>query len=492
MRPTSPRIGVALLVALGVVLGACGGGRRGAPPVAANPVAAVYTATRWIPARPTYAIGARTVREAQRGALDVLGSFGALVDVDAAEVSAALRALLLVDPLSPDALASIGIDLDGGLAVFSEDLAPTVVVHLAAPAQFQAFLERQDELRTHSVVVDGTEVFTAVLPGDLRLSWAVADDWLWLHVGLPGQPDTGTRWFSSSRRPGAPTWTADWTWAQGGGRPAVVGFIDLRAMLAALPPKVADAAACAQLLEPVGRVALAVEGDARSARARVALDVGAAAQTLARATLPVPEGWAAAAARVPLAVQWNLDLPYVRQATAPCARTLGIDLSALDAIGVRTARALLRSFDPDDRSGTGAVALDLAHERYFAARLDDIPLRSALERKRQFGPLAGRSLAVPMFLTIDYVLTDTLALAAVGDGLLAAIVGQGGSQPGPVFALDVQPLGLSREAWEALLELVDAPHARRVVERLLAWREARISLAIDGSRLVLAASGTRR
>jgi len=476
-----------------VLAAACGGGSgtRSQPP-AAHPVASTYAATRWIPARPTYAIGARTVRDAQRGLRDVIESFGALVDVGLPEVSGALRAILLVDPLAPDALAAIGVDVEGGIAVFSEDLSPTVVVHLAAPAQFQAFLDQQTALRTQTVAVDGVEVVTAVLADDLRLSWAVADDWLWLHVGIPGAPETGTRWFSASRRPGAPTWTADWSWAQGAGRPAVVGFVDLRGMLAMLGPRVAEAAACVQLLEPVGKIALAVEGDAQQLAARLAFELGPAAQTLAHATLPAPEGWAAAAARVPLAVQWNLDLPFVRHATAPCARALGVDLRALDALGLRTARALLRSFDPDDRRGTGAVALDLAHERFFAARLEDIPLRSALENKRQFGPLAGRSLAVPMFLTIDYVLTPSVALAAVGDGLLASIVGQGGATPGPVFSLDVQPLGLSREAWQALLELVDAPHARRVVERLLQWREARISLAIDGSRLVLAASGSRR
>ncbi|MDQ3369061.1 MAG: hypothetical protein M3680_26860 [Myxococcota bacterium] len=484
------------------VLGCSGGTRAPTQPSGATTVAA-YAATRWLPARPSYVVAARTVRDAQQGLRDLVDAAGLVAGFDAAEVSAELRALILVDPLSTSEVANLGVDLDGGFAMFSEGINPTFVVHLSSPPQFAAFMEQQTHLKTQSVVEDGVEVFTSPLPGNVRISWAVADAWLWVHLALPNVPDDGTTWFAASRRPGAPTWQADWQWAQGQGQPGLVGFVQLRSFLQQLTARAPhsrikrelqgpDAAACVRLLDPVARASLVFDGSPQEVSARLAFDLGPAAAAISRASLPVPEGWAAATAQVPLAAQWNLDLAAVRTVIDPCARALDVDLARAEQLGVRAGRAFLRTFDPDERSGSGAVALDLAHKRFFASQLDNIPLRSALERKRQFGPHAGRSLAIPMFLTIDYVLTDALALAAVGDGLLTAIVGTGGGAPGPVFAVDVQPLGLTAEAWTGLFELAGIRSPKRVAERLLRWRAARLALTVDGSRLVLTAAGTRR
>ncbi|MBA3820657.1 MAG: hypothetical protein H0X17_17325 [Deltaproteobacteria bacterium] len=473
------------------VLGCSGGTRAPAQPSASATVQA-YAATRWLPARPSYVVAARTVRDAQQALRDIVDATGLVAGFDVAEISAELRGLILVDPMSTAEVANLGVDLEGGFVMFSEGVNPTFVVHLSSQPQFAAFMEQQTHLKTQSVVEDGVEVFTSPLPGNVRISWAVADDWLWVHLALPIVPDDGTAWFAASRRPGAPTWQADWQWAQGQGQPALVGFVQLRGFLQQLTARVPAAAACVRLLDPVTRVALAFDGSPQQVSGRLAFDLGPAAAAISHATLPVPEGWAAATAQVPLAAQWNLDLTAVRTTIEPCARALDVGLVRAEQLGVRAGRAFLRTFDPDDRSGSGAVALDLAHQRFFASQLDDIPLRSALERKRQFGPHAGRTLTIPMFLTIDYVLTDALALAAVGDGLLTAIVGTGGGAPGPVFAVDVQPLGLTAEAWTGLLELAGVRNAKRVVERLLRWRAAHLALTVDGTRLVLTAAGTRR
>ncbi len=494
MRLTFHRLGLVAVLFAGFL--GCGGSSSPAAPRAAQAVGP-YAATRWIPARPTYAIGARTFRDAQRGLRDLVESFGPLVELDVEDISQGLRAVLRVDALSPDAVAAIGVDLEGGFAVFSESVNPTIVVRLASAAQFQAFIEQQQQagLRTQSVVSAGVEVFTAPLPNQVSISWAVADDWLWLHVGLPFAADDTATWFAASRTPGAPTWTADWQAAQGAParQPAVVGFADLRRIVGALGPQAPAAATCARLLDPVAKLTLALDGDAKQMSARFAFDVGTAAASITKATLPVPEGWATATAQVPLAAAWNLDLAVVRTTAAPCTTALGIDLlRRFEDLGVRGGRAFLRSFDPDERSGSGVASLELAHKRFFAAQLDDIPMRSVLERKRQFGPYAGRALAIPMFMTIDYVLTDAVAFAAVGDGMLASVVGKGGTVPGPVVALAVQPLGLTREAWIGLLDLLDVPHPDRVADHLLRWREARLAVTVDGARLVVAASGTRR
>jgi len=477
-----------------VVLLACGGKRGGetAPPGSA--AVRAYPATRWIPAKASYAIAARTVRDAQQGVRDLIDTFGVLGDVTVTELSAELSQLLLVDPLSPDAVTHIGIDLEGGFAMFSDAYNPTVVVRLASEPAFRAFIDRRTNLELQSVVVDGTEVFTAPLPDGLRISWAVADAWLWVHVALPDIPDDGATWFSASRKPGAPTWGADFEAAKGGAEPPVVGFVDAARLVADVQARVPEVAQCFGALQVsgIGKLGVALAGDTKQANARLALDVGPLAPAIAAAVLPIPEGFGAATAQVPIAAQWNIDLAAARAKLDPCVRLFGADLRAIDELGIRAARGYLRTFDPDDRDGTGAVSLDLTHKDFFAAKLDDIPLRSTLERKRTFGPYAGKSISIPMFLTVDYVLTDQVALAGIGDGQLLTMIGKGGATKGPLFEVAVQPLGLSVESWTALFELLDIDHAKRVAERLQRWREARVNLTIDGSRLVLAASGTRR
>ena len=112
------RRAIVVAAAVAALGGGCGGGAgaRGARPVpsAAPVVIEGYDAARSIPARPTYAVAARSVRDAQRAVRDLLESFGALVDVDAGALARTLGGLLAVDPLSPDALAALGIDAGGG------------------------------------------------------------------------------------------------------------------------------------------------------------------------------------------------------------------------------------------------------------------------------------------------------------------------------------------------------------------------------------------
>jgi len=478
---------------------ACGGSRTSTPPPAGPPAAARdFTATRWIPARPTYAVAARSVRDAQRATVDVIDSFGMIAGVEVGEVSRALRGMLAVDPLAPEAITAMGIDVDGGIAMFSESMNPTFVVHLSAPDQTQAFFDRERErgLATQSQIVDGAEIFTAKLDSKLGVSWVVVKDWLWIHFTLPIGVDEGTTWFTSSRTAGAPTWSADWEWAEQGGKPTLVGFVDPRGLLSKLSVRIPEAVACARLFEPVGRVGFSIEGDGRRVGGRLAIDVGSSANGIAKAVLPAPNGWGAAAGTAPLAVQWNLDLLALRTWLTPCARTFDRDLSAIDTYGVRTARVLLQSFDPDDKSGSGAVALDLTSGKYFASLLDQIPLRSTFESRRTYGPHAGRSLSVPFGPKIDYVLTDTLALAGVGDGLLARVVGGDATRtpgaPGPLLAIDVMPGGLSRETWEFLLRTAEIPQSKRIAERLMRWRDGHLAIKVDGTRLVLEASGNRK
>lgn len=474
----------------------CGGSRPDAPSAPPPPVAA-FPAARWVPAEPTYVLAAPTLADGQRGARDLLAWLGVAAGIDADAVSRELAQLLAFDPLSPEAVAALGVDVEGGVAVFSEALSPTFVVHLTAPDQAQAYFERLRArgLVTRSVVVDATEVFTAQLLADVALSWAISGDWLWVHVALAVDAGPRETWFQASHRPTGTAWVRDWQWAEAaageGATPGLVGFAAADDLLATVAARVPDVAACARLAAPVQRVAISVEADGQRGGGRLALDLGPAAAAVAQAVVPVPEGFAAAAAQAPLVAQWNLDLGAVRGWLAPCLRAGGADLRVLDQVGVRSGRAVLQAFDPDDKRGAGAILLELAHQRFFAGQLDDIPLRSTLERSRRFGPHAGHSLAIPFVATIDYVLTDKLALAAVGDGLLAAIVGSGAATPGPLAAIDVVPAGLSPEAWATLFDAAGLP-ADLLVKTLMRWREGHVALTLEGSSLVLGLHATRR
>ncbi len=485
-----------LATVLALCSGSCGSSRtasHSAPPAAL----AAFPATRWVPADPTYLVAAPTVREAQRSLRDTIDSIGMIGGTSVSEISAELTRLIAVDPLSTEALSAIGIDVEGGLAMFSDDISPTFVVRLAAVDQIQGFFDRQRErgMVTQSVVVDGAEVFSAQLLANVKVSWAIADGWLWVHFALPIGPPSGPEWFSNSRKPQGAGWGRDWDWARDAtksAKPALTGFVDAVDLLASVSSKIPDAIACTNLLAPIGRVGLSLEGDGSRATGRIAFDVGPAAASIAAALLPVPEGFAAQSQGAPLAAQWNLDATAVRAWLQPCLRTMNEDLGALDRYGVRSGRAVLQSFDPDDKSGAGAISLDLVHKKFFASQLDEVPLRSTLERNRRFGPHKGHSLAVPFVATLEYVLTDSLALAAVGDGLLAKIVGSGKTVPGPIASIDILPPAMSSEAWKMVLGVIDRRYAEVLVARLMRWREGHIAVTLEGSSLLVAATGVRR
>ena len=484
----------ALIIALcAACSGSHGAGREPSPP----PAARDYSATRWIPARPTYAIGARTVRDAQRTLRDLIESFGMMGAAEPDDIGMILSAILGVDPLSPDGLAGIGVDLDGGFAMFSDAINPTFVVHLASPDQMRGFLDQQrarPDFKIQSQIVDGNELYSAQLSRKVKISWALVKDWMWLHVAV--EKEDGVAWFAHSVHPGAPGWGADWQWAatMGGGKPAVVGIFDARTLIGMIAGHAQPALACAALFAPVTRAALAIDGDGKRASGRFAVDVGpAAAAALAHTVLPPPDGWAQASQRAALALQWNVDLFALRSWASPCLTVLHeTALDRLDAYGVRAARAFVLTVDTDAMTGSGAVSLELTSKKYFASLLDQIPLRSTLEKKRTFGPYAGKSLSVPFGPSVDYVLTDSVALAGMGDGVLAGAVGKGPAASGPLLAIDIAPQALPKETWQSVLGMLRAPQPVWLAEHLVRWRDGHMSLSVDGTRLVLEAIGNRR
>lgn len=479
-----------------VLAPACGGSRSGTTPTSPDVVAPAFPATRWVPASPSYVFAAPTFADAQTGIRDAIDGLGMFVGVTVDGAGSDLARMLAVNPLADAAVTAIGVDVHGGIVAFSEDLAPTFVVRLSAPEQMQAFLDKQRErgMVSRSVIVDGVEVYTAeVIRGELDISWAIADGWMWIHFTPAFARNEGTAWFSNSHKAPSTDWARDWSWAQAAAATTkgIVGFVDPKDVLGRFAAKVPEALACVRLLDPIQRVGLAIEVDSGgTAKGKVTLDLGGAAAQIAGATMPVPEGFASASTNAPIAAQWNLDLLSLRAWAQPCLASLHENLAVLDRYGVRAGRGIVQRIDLDDKSGAGVVSLDLVHARYFTNLLDDIPMRSSVERDKKFGPIAGHTIAIPFVATVDYVLDDKQAFVAMGDGLLGRVIGSGKSTPGPIAAIDLFPPMLTLDTWKGLLEMADLPES--LAERLLRWREGHISIAIDGTNLVLAASGTRR
>jgi len=184
----------------------------------------------------------------------------------------------------------------------------------------------------------------------------------------------------------------------------------------------------------------------------------------------------------------------------PCLAVAGSQLAMADETAVRAARGMLLGFDPDAMSGSGAIAFDLTSSTFFEHQLDRLPLRRALERARTFGAHKGFSIDIPFSVTVEYVLEHKLALAALGEGLLAKLVAPGPEIPGPIFALDVAPPAMSAEAWATVIHIIakqslsgsPGSATKRAVERLMRWRDAHLAVTAEASELVVTASGNRR
>lgn len=468
-------------------LAACGG--HGAPPATPGaPVAAhAFGATRWVPANPTYVIAARTVRDGQTALHDLLEDVGMVVGFEPAEAGRELQQMIGVDPLSPDALANIGVDVAGGMAVFSEDVTPTFVVHLAAPEAFASFIdgERQKGLVTVSKLVDGVELQSARLGGDVNIAWGVDKDWLWVHFAAPG---AGTEWFEHSRTRAKAAWGSAWTWAhQLAGNANVVGFAKAKDLVAAITSRVSNGHACLKQLEVIDNIGLAFDVDGNKVGAKLAFDLGPAAQQMAAHVMAPPPGWQGVAASAPASAQWNLDLDAVTAWLAPCAKVW--DGSTPDAMGLRSARALVLTLDPGDTSGTGAVSFDLSDGKLFAPYISKA---SHFSSDRTFGPYRGHHVSIPFVGKFDYVFDDHTAIGTMGEGIMERIAAGTPASPPPVFALALAPAGMPKDTWIWMFDQLGVPSPQRLVERLSSWQEAHVIATLDGSQLVVEVAGTHR
>jgi hypothetical protein len=479
-----------------------------------------FAALAFAPDQPTYLWTAHSVGDAQRSIDDVIDSFGMLAGATSADAGHALEHLLSVDPLSETGTQRLGVDPAGSIAMFSEGLDPTIVAQLASPDTTRAFFDSvkaQNGVATQSVIIDGVEVSTVKLSGNVRVSWAIdksgegptrssaeggakVDDktWLWTHFAFGLDKDDD--WFAKAHHPHTGAWAKSFGWAKdlraklAAKASGLLGFFDTRALLAiarAHAPK--NVIACLDHFQPIGIAGFAIDGDGHHAAGRLALDLGPAAAGIASAVLPPPPGFAAIASTAPIAIQWNLDVGAIAHFLAPCMASIGGDTELLTKFGVRTARVAVMTLDPGQHSGTGIVAADLSDASYLRGLLDQIPHRSMLESDHNYGVNAGHRLSIPFLISLDYVLNDRLGMLAVGDGLMDKLVTPAPASPAPVLSLDLIVPGFTEDTWRWLIgSVTDKWLANRATSLLQRWHDGHLRVTIDHDALVIEASGNRR
>lgn len=491
LRGKIDRVRTLALIALAACSAPAHTGHGGSQPaVPAGDVDPHYQASRWFPQQPTYALASVKVTDIQRTIKDVVASFGLLAGLTEGEVGSELSKLLGLDPLSTDALRSAGIDPDGGFSIFSNELDPTVAVHLTDPAAFAAFVEKQRAagMVSQSVVVDGIEQFT-FKQKDAGLSWAVVDDWLLVHLLVPGAHDDNKSWLETSRHRGKASWLDAWQWINrvATKTASVIGVVNLQQLIA-LSTRGADAVACTQLLAPIAYTGVSVDGDGKHVAGRIAFDLGDRAGRVFDAALWPPQGWDLASKGAPISLGWNLDIDAFATWASPCTRALGMGVLNHLTQGIRAGRAFAFKVDLDDKSGVGAMALD-GDMTVIKDQLDRIPMRGTLEKDRTWNGVKGHHLGIPFGPAVDYVLDDKRAVVAMGDGVMDKVWAN--DKPMPRLAyLDLEPGGLPHDTWKKLFELAGLP--RRALAMFEAWHDGHISVRLDGKALVFEASGNRR
>ncbi len=490
-------------LAIAAVLAACGPAvPHGATTGGSEPgdITTQLPVTRWFPIQPTYGFVAPTLRDAQAAVTHLADLVGPVIGGTAAMVSAGMRAEFGVDPLDPNQLAGLGFDLDGNVAVFSDELAPTFAVHLSAPERLHAFIAKAigAGMVASTAKVGDLVVSTYAMSFGTSISWVIDHDWLLVHVGAG--PATGA-WFAALHDPHSRDWQrrdrligGDTFYAGSDATATVGGFVDVPRLLEIVTKEWPGAAACTKQLATFAHVEVGsgMRNGAVGFSVSAALDPSVAAAAVAHSVLSPPPGWQSIAAEAPIALEWNLDLEAGLAWLAPCASALDIELSDLRRFQVRTLRAALETFS--DGKPTGVLSADLAGQKaiadMLAEELDRIPsfLRSRLDHAKRFGTYSGHELSIPTEPTVDYVLTDTLAIFAIGDGLIDRVVATSPQVSRPVAAsIVIQPRKLSPAAWQDMFAAMDVQLPQPVLALLQHWQRVSVTATLGNDGLKLQA-----
>jgi hypothetical protein len=507
VRWLAPLIAVTCLAVQPACPGKGGGGATARMPAAVG----TYEALRWVPKDVSYAfVGKRTADISDL--LRVLAEVGGIAfDADPEEISAISRAKFGYDILSVESLASIGLDVERGAAIYSNGLSPTVVAPLADPAKLEAFVEsmRDNGVSMQSQMSNDVEVFTIRFDGNLSVSWAVVDGWVMSRLELSIERADELDWIESSRAAagslgGDPDFLAALDAADqhsaaisAGDGPPVVGVVR--------PGKIADAVEgialrmSPEIARMVGGCTAALRDSSRALVAAGVSEGGASgsmvvdlveSSRLSGAIVAPPPGWATVRQGAPLQVDVGIDITAYLRTLEGCP----VDLDLLAGFGVRTMRAAMHSFE-DGIPSRAALYADLTDDRVLRSLLGEIPGLGTFSKKRTVGGQEAIVVSVPFFLDAIYALDKQRAAAAIGDGLFEAIFAPGTAPAGEILHVELRPHDIPTEALDLALQYgadVRRYEARqRTIARLRKWDSATIDARLDGVRVIVTAAGVR-
>ena len=522
-----------LLGLVAVVLASCG---RSAPIAHPGEVSAYerdYPVLRWVPADVTYAlVGVRAVDLAT--ALREL--FAALRLLGADDLGAELSRDLGINPLRSNDLVSIGLSLEGGAALFSTDLYPTLLLPIADVPKLTAFL---DKLRPERNVVvrrrGGYDIYSWRAEEDYSLSWVIVDDWLAIHAGInqddplwfdglmavPQGRGLGSESdFAAVRRRALahlPRPTARAAPVMGGEAgvrvvlPAVVGLVRLDALRRHLGDDMPEeVAACIAGFAPDARFFIGANVGWNHADGVVGVDMRPAmAAALSGAVAPLPPpGYRAFSNGAGLHLDLALNLAWLRDRRDQSGCYLVLPMRATDRLlelvgGEAVSSYHLAGSDFGILTGTSRSALAAGHlalrDRAFADRLlDMIPQRRAFEKVGQRQGQKVRTLDVPLFPALVYQAADDHFTATLGGEVADIVFAAPAAGPAPA-ATELVRFGIYPGRVSGLRELVrllatavfDFPaRLDTMIGGLGRYEHGHITLSMKGRELIM--SGAMR
>jgi len=470
-----PRVRALALVALV----ACGHAANPQLPAHTSAFVAAFPALRWVPPHATYVLAAHKTSDAVAAMRELALVVGVAADFDITDAQDDLRKETGVDFLSIDGLKEVGVDPDGGIAIFSEGLSPTLAIELGDPQRTAGFIE---EHRTGSVAVEvqreaGVDVYTFAGDREVHLHWAIADGWLFVHLEFTMEREPELAWYKDAR-------------AAGGAfdpgsidpRTPVLAIADVGAMRTHLA-RAGAPRACLDVFAPVHRASMSAGVDGKDATASITLELDGNA---AASTLAPPPGWAKARQGAAIAAEWNLDLDRVAKLGAACELEL-------PSMPVRAGGLFVHTLDLDKLEGTGAAWAAARDPRMFDELLDQIPGLSLGSHKRTVGGVTVVDVSMPMIPSFSYVKSATLIMVASGGGLIDALLTGAPPKTTTLAHVELRPWALPDDVWDQLLRYglhVDSDTNRKQwIRRIHRWDSGSIDLEAKPGALVLTARG---
>lgn len=512
-----------LHLAIAALAVACGPSTAPQAPAAPPAGEVAMPALRWVPADAAYVVATGRVGDAIALAREVLTGVGAAHGADLTSLDGLLRAELGFSPVDADALADLGIDLEGSAALFGNGSQHTLVVALDGVERTAAFLDdRRPEVGVSITQYRGREVYSQAMPGGARLSWSLLDGWLLVHVDADELRSVA--WLDPILAAAEHSIAAEEDFARAlaragavlgaerGASPAVVGLVRVARLAADLAGVDDRGLACLASLPPVVRsiaVGGAVGWDFADGYLEVGLAPAAAAAVKGALAAPPPAGFLRLREEAGLFASWSLDLGWLAGVVEDSclAGVLSFEDPMAAMLGWTPPPAAYHlaasHLDPAEPAGQVAAHVALRDRRFLDRQLDAIPARALFDRSATIAGTAVRVLGVPGYPKLYYHLTDASLTAAVGADWMARLVGQEqailehaelgafGLRPsriGDLEALAELALGLDRMGRPGGARV----RAEAIAKQLRRLDHGSVRLVLDGDRLRLRGSVARR